>query len=560
MSDYIVTARKWRPMRFEDVAGQQHVTVTLQNAIASDRIAHAYLFSGPRGVGKTTTARLLAKAVNCLTPGDQSKECEICREITEGRSFDVLEIDGASNRGVEEIRNLRESVRYPPAKARYKVYIIDEVHMLTKEAFNALLKTLEEPPPHVMFIFATTEISKVPATILSRCQRFDFRRISIEEITKNLKTIAGSEGITIDDDALLLIARKGDGSLRDAQSLFDQVVSLCGTEITLQKILEALNIVDQDVYFRVTSLIESKDAAGIVALVNEVMERGHDIREFLTGLGEHFRNLLIAATTKSASVLEVSDLLRKRYEADASKFTVARLLRMIRLVQGTETAIRWSAHPRFRLEADLIQLATMPDAQEVGELVREVQQLKKKLEEGNGAARPLPVLNGPSPAATAGRVPPRPARRVPLFNRAQATPPSGNHPVAGPPGRPPTPPEGEVVARWPEVIAELRQRQRLSLASILDSSKLLGVSEGIVRIGCSNDFQASSITRGRELLSEVFHKVFNGRARIDVEISDDLHGPQTHGPENDHKPSTSPVGDHPVIQAIIKELGAEPLE
>jgi DNA polymerase III subunit gamma/tau len=561
MTEYIVTARKWRPMRFEDVAGQQHVTVTLQNAIASNRIAHAYLFSGPRGVGKTTTARLLAKAVNCLNPADHKEECDVCREITEGRSFDVLEIDGASNRGVEEIRNLRESVRYPPAKARYKVYIIDEVHMLTKEAFNALLKTLEEPPPHVMFIFATTEIQKVPATILSRCQRFDFRRISIEEIRKNLKTIAASEGITIDDDALLLIARKGDGSLRDAQSLFDQVVSLCGTDITLQKILEALNIVDQDIFFRVTSLIEGKDAAGAIALVNEVMERGYDLREFLAGLGEHLRNLLITVTTKSTTLLEVSDLHRKRYAEEASRFTVGGLLRMIRLVNGTETAIRWSAQPRFKLEADLIQLVTMPDAQEVGELVREVKQLKKKLEEGNGAARPLPVLNGPPPPASNGSLPARPARRVPLFNRTHASPPAATQPIVGSPAdRPPSPPEGEIVARWPEVIAELRQRQRLSLASILDSSKLLGASEGVVRIGCSNDFQASSITRGRELLSEVFHKVFNGRARIDVEISDDLHGPPVPGPEGERKPPASPASDHPVIQAIIKELGAEPLE
>ncbi|MDH3251361.1 MAG: DNA polymerase III subunit gamma/tau [Ignavibacteria bacterium] len=560
MTEYIVTARKWRPMRFEDVAGQQHVTVTLKNAIAANRIAHAYLFSGPRGVGKTTTARLLAKAVNCLNPSDHREECEVCREITEGRSFDVLEIDGASNRGVEEIRNLRESVRYPPAKARYKVYIIDEVHMLTKEAFNALLKTLEEPPPHVMFIFATTEIQKVPQTILSRCQRFDFRRIAIEEIKKNLKTIAATEGITIDDDALLLIARKGDGSLRDAQSLFDQVVSLCGIDITLQKILEALNIVDQDIFFRVTSLIEGKDAPGAVALVNEIMEHGYDLREFLAGLNEHFRNLLITATTKSTTLLEVSDVHRKRYAEEASRFTVSDLLRMIRFVNGTETALRWSAQPRFKLEADMIQLVTMPGSQEVGELIREVKQLKKKLDDGNGTARSVPVVNAPPPATSKSSFP-APPRRVPLFSRTHASPPGGAQSSGeGPAGRPPSPAEGEIIARWPEVIAELRQRQRLSLASILDSSKVLAASEGVVRIGCSNDFQASSITRGRELLSEVFHKVFNGRARIDVEISSDLYGPAGPDPDGGSKPSATLASDHPVIQAIIKELGAEPLE
>ena len=286
MSEYIVTARKWRPMRFEDIVGQIHVTQTLRNAIASNRLAHAYLFSGPRGVGKTTTARLLAKAVNCRSPRDANPDnsCDICREITDGTSFDVLEIDGATNRGIDEIRNLRESVRYAPAKGKYKIYIIDEVHMLTKESFNALLKTLEEPPTHVMFIFATTEIHKVPATILSRCQRFDFRRIALDEIMGNLRVIAREEGLEIDEESLLIIARKGDGSLRDAQSIFDQVVSLCGRAITHDAILQALNMVDQEVYFHMTDLVKSRDAKGALDLVENLLGQGHDMKDFLSGL------------------------------------------------------------------------------------------------------------------------------------------------------------------------------------------------------------------------------------------------------------------------------------
>jgi DNA polymerase-3 subunit gamma/tau len=250
-------------MVFEDVVGQAHVTTTLRNAIANNRLSHAYIFSGPRGVGKTTTARILAKAINCLHPEkdkNPDNECELCKEITEGRSVNVFEIDGASNRGIDEIRNLREAVRYGPAKGKYKVYIIDEVHMLTKEAFNALLKTLEEPPPYILFIFATTEVHKVPATILSRCQRFDFKRNTIEEITGRLSFIAKEEKIKISEDALLLIAKKADGSMRDGQSIFDQIVAFCGEAIGAKQIREALNIVDQELFFRTTDIIKKKDA------------------------------------------------------------------------------------------------------------------------------------------------------------------------------------------------------------------------------------------------------------------------------------------------------------
>ena len=471
MSEYIVTARKWRPLKFEDVVGQSHVTVTLRNAIETKRLAHAYLFSGPRGVGKTTTARLLAKVVNCSSPvnNNPDNECEICSEINEARSFDVLEIDGASNRGVDEIRNLRESVRYAPSRGKYKVYIIDEVHMLTKEAFNALLKTLEEPPSHILFIFATTEIHKVPTTIISRCQRFDFRRITVGEIMANLKSIATEEEIDIDSDALLLIAKKGDGSLRDSQSIFDQMVSLCGKHITYAQIVEALNIVDQDFYFRVTDLIKTRNTKGGLELIDEIIGRGFDIKEFLGGLTEHLRNILIAKTTDSTVLIETSDVYKKRYVEEATFFGLADILRLQRLLNGTEVAIRWNAQPRFKLEADFVQMISMHRAPEVGELVRRIEALKKK-------------LSGDESTIGASTREVKEARRKTGTQEALDRGESMDHDSSSSNGgllssressvgHPSSLMEDELASRWPEFINEVR-RHRISLGSVLESVTL----------------------------------------------------------------------------------------
>ena len=532
MSEYVVTARKWRPMRFEDVVGQAHITTTLRNAIATKRIAHAYLFGGSRGVGKTTTARLLAKAVNCSAPVDQNPDntCDSCLEITEGRSFDVLEIDGASNRGIEEIRNLRESVRYAPSRGAYRVYVIDEVHMLTKEAFNALLKTLEEPPSHVLFIFATTEINKVPATILSRCQRFDFRRIRTEEIAGNLRAIARAEGLTVDDDALHLVARRGDGSLRDAQSVFDQVIALCGTTVTRAKIVEALNLVDQEVYFRMTDLIKAGDTKGGLALVDDIMTGGHDLREFLAGLTEHFRNLLVAKTTGATHLIEAADVYRERYAAEAESFSVADLLRLQRLIAGTDSALRWTTQPRFRLEADVVQMITLPGARDVGDLIERLDEIAGRQGASSGQA---PPPRGGTPGGAASR--PAPAR-------GPALPPA---PAGGP---------GELSSRWNEFLGEVRSR-KISLWPALENAALLGVAGGIVRLGVADDFQASLILKNRDLLGEIFQQLLNVRLGVRPEVTGEA---EKNAPA---KAAGAPGAgeDHPVIAAMKRELGAEPI-
>lgn len=556
MGDYIVTARKWRPTKFEDVAGQRHVTQTLQNAIASGRIAHAYLFSGPRGVGKTTTARLLARAVNCLAPPDPGGECDMCRDFVAGRSFDIIEFDAASTRGIDQIRDLRDAVRVPPVRGRYKVYVIDEVHMLTKEAFNALLKTLEEPPPHALFVLATTEASKVPATILSRCQRFDFRRIGVSDIADNLRTIAEAEGITVDDGALHLLARKADGSLRDAQSLFDQGISLCGNHVREEELRRALHLLDPEMYFRVTDLVRTHDAAGALALVEELVRQGYDLREFLLGLAEHLRNLLVVRVSGGSGMLDVAEPYRKRYEQEAPGAASADLLRMIRLVGATENALRWAAQPRFRLETDMVQLVTMPPAADVRDLLARVEELKKKLDDG--PAR-VPIVSAPGvPRPFPPPIPSAPPRRIPVVPRTSVAT-SAPAQAPGPQESPPFPSANgaEVAARWHEVIMELRARQKVSLASILETSRLLGVSGGAVRIACANDFQSSAIQRHRTVLTEVLQHLFNARVRVEVEVSA---GPEAAGPgSGTPQPAPPDEEEHPVIRALKRELGAEPL-
>lgn len=379
-------------MRFDDVAGQGHITRTLKNAIASGRLAHAFLFTGQRGCGKTTVARILAKAINCPNASKNGYEpdntCEICRAITEGRSMDVSEIDGASNNSVDNIRELRDNVKYPPLQGTYKVVIIDEVHMLSNAAFNALLKTLEEPPSYLIFIFATTEVQKVLPTILSRTQRYDFRRIQLDEITALLRKIADADGIAIADDALLLIAKKADGSARDAESIFDQVVAYTGTTVDTSKLREALNLIDLDFYFEVTEAIAAKDSKRAFELSGEIISRGYDVEEFFSGLLEHFRNLLTITITNSTKLLEVSKLHQERYANHAKEFSEGDLLRLIRLGQQAYERLQTTHDPRIVLEVTLVEMMLIERAIELSELLNEVRSLRGLPRNGNHTPPP----------------------------------------------------------------------------------------------------------------------------------------------------------------------------
>lgn len=369
--EYQVTARKWRPQRFDDVVGQEHITATLKNAIKSGRIAHAFLFTGPRGVGKTSTARILAKVLNCENPIDfePCNECSMCKLINDSQLMDIIEIDGASNRGIDEIRTLRENVKYPPTRAKYKIYIIDEVHMLTKESFNAFLKTLEEPPAHAIFIFATTDIHKVPLTIISRCQRFDFRRIQLDVIKEQLKKIALEENISIDDKTLTLIAKKSDGALRDAQSLFDQVVSFSGGKIDTETVSQMLNLIDEELYFDISDAILRKNFAIVFDTTEKIYQNGWDFIDFTDGLLEHFRNILSVVLTQRTDLIETADVYRKKYTTYIDAFTKGDLLRILNYLTKLQQDLRFSNNQKLRIEIALTHLIGLEKTATISEII-----------------------------------------------------------------------------------------------------------------------------------------------------------------------------------------------
>ena len=362
MENYIVSARKYRPSTFESVVGQRALTTTLKNAIATQKLAHAYLFCGPRGVGKTTCARIFAKTINCMTPtadGEACNQCESCVAFNEQRSYNIHELDAASNNSVDDIRQLVEQVRIPPQIGKYKVYIIDEVHMLSASAFNAFLKTLEEPPRHAIFILATTEKHKILPTILSRCQIYDFNRISVEDTVNHLAYVASKEGITAEPEALNVIAMKADGGMRDALSIFDQVVSFTGGNITYKSVIDNLNVLDYEYYFRLTDCFLENKVSDALLLFNDILNKGFDGSHFITGLSSHFRDLLVGKDPVTLPLLEVGASIRQRYQEQAQKCPLPFLYRAMKLCNECDLNYRISKNKRLLVELTLIQVAQL---------------------------------------------------------------------------------------------------------------------------------------------------------------------------------------------------------
>lgn len=371
MSDqYRALTRTYRPVHFEDIVAQEHVSDTLKNAIAGNRLSHAYLFCGPRGVGKTTMARVLARAINDI---DDQVDGEAL-----SNTLNIIEIDAASNNKVDDVHRIRETVRIPPQNGRYKIYIVDEVHMLSKQAFNALLKTLEEPPPHAIFIFATTEPHKVLPTILSRCQRFDFRRIKVEEIVERLRLISQKEGLSVDNESLHLIARKADGALRDALGLMDQAIAFCGTTITYDALKRALNAIGLDRMFELMKFVVKQDADGGMQLIAHMLQEGYDLQEFLVELTEHLRNLYLARGGTNLSLIEATDETRKLYADEASHFSAEDILRMLHIVSEAQFKIRDAHQPRIFFEITILKLIHLERIQGLKALMEEIQAIKEQ--------------------------------------------------------------------------------------------------------------------------------------------------------------------------------------
>lgn len=481
---YLVLARKWRPQTFSDLTGQEHVSQTLQNAIDSGRIAHAFLFTGARGVGKTSSARILAKALTCeqgMSP-EPCNVCPACKEITAGTAVDVLEIDGASNTGVDDIRELRENVKYLPSRLRYKIFIIDEVHMLSTNAFNALLKTLEEPPPHVKFIFATTEPHKVPITILSRCQRFDFRRIPLGKVVGRLRHIVDQEGITISDLALTMVARKGDGSMRDSLSVLDQVLAFCGDQVRDEEVVTLLGVVDRRLLMDATAAVFGRDTRAALGIVARVDEFGYNIRQFCGELIDHLRNLLILKAVGDATdLLDLSEAELATLRQQANDAPLEDLQRYLSILLRADGELAGTSFPRLVLEMALVRMATLAPSVPVDELL---DRLKKIEEEGGvGVAdsraqwRPAPQASPVAPArpASTPAPPPQPVERLAAPTAPSASPPHRR-------GAQPAPEPRRTGDDWADFVVYVKGGKP-RLGSMLEQGSPLAVTAERLEIG-----------------------------------------------------------------------------
>ena len=572
MSTYKVTALKWRPQRFEDVVGQEHITLTLKNAIKNNRIAHAYIFTGPRGVGKTTTARILAKTLNCLNPknNEPCNECEMCKSILNNQSFDIIEIDGASNRGIDEIRTLRDSVKYAPTKGKYKVYIIDEVHMLTKESFNAFLKTLEEPPSHTIFIFATTDIHKVPLTIISRCQRFDFRRIQLTEIKNLLSEIADKEKIKIDDKTLTIIAKKSDGALRDAESYFDQVVSFCGNDIDSETVSKMLNLIDDEIYFTISEAVLNKNFKSVFEVTNTIYKNGWSFTDFIDGLIEHFRNIMTVVVTEKSDLVESADIYKSKYMTYSSQFSEGDMLRLLNFLNKAQQELRYSQNHKLKLEIILSHLVGLERSSTISDIFT-------KLGDTNFSSSAAEVVrestsrkndysaksNYQSESKTA-----KPLVKKNAVKEVSNEITTSKSQIAEELGANPNFNFDSIVSKWQEFVDIVSNEKRFTLGNYISDIELIDLNgnklqaalndaDGIKSFDLHKDYFDKKTQEffGKKISLHLTEQNFDGQKIKSKQISSNniVHN------EKQNKIEKDKMSDDPVINAIVNELGGKEL-
>lgn len=615
MSDhYRALTRTYRPRTFEDIVAQDHVSSTLRNAVNTGRLAHAYLFCGPRGVGKTTMARVLARVINDVQDEVDSEQL--------ASTLNIFEMDAASNNGVDDVRNLRESVRVPPQTGRYKVYIIDEVHMLTKPAWNAFLKTLEEPPPHAIFIFATTEPNKLLPTILSRVQRFDFRRIRVDEIVARVRSICDREGIEVDDDALHLIAKKADGGLRDALSMMDQAIAFCGTRITYANLMLALNTIGADIMFFTTDLIAARKAPEGMAYLHDLIMQGYDLQELLVELLEHFRNLFMAKSPASEVLIEATEGMRNRYRDQAAVFGTDDILRMMHIVAEAQLKLRDAAQPRMLFELALLKLLQLPRLDSLETLILELREARAALKTGGGnaissfqAEKPAPAikLSEPPKARPVETAPPVPPPG-PMPSRL-ATTESPAEPVAIPAPRMPAAPEiktterpvepglfalfdqpairrtepvsasihvlgqatttavdgnlalatagapkkislSDVLLRWQSFGDAVEMRHGLHLAAVIRRSQPVQLEEKRLTLQCEDDFFQHTLEEHRVAIADQLKSFFGVPVSLQFTLAERAGAPAA--AEDNYSQFQRLRNEDPRMRLLIDLLGAEP--
>jgi len=548
---YIVTARKWRPQTFADVVGQEHITTTMKNAILSNRIAHAYLFAGPRGVGKTTTARILAKVLNCLNPknGEPCNECQMCQSFANSQSLDIIEIDGASNRRIEEIRTLRESVKYAPTKGNYKVYIIDEVHMLTTESFNALLKTLEEPPEHTVFIFATTDVHKVPLTIISRCQRFDFRRIEMSVIKKLLKEIADAEKIKIDDIALTLIAKKADGALRDAQSLFDQVISFSGMDVDSNVLSKMFNLIDEEIYFNISEAILNKNFTAAFEVSQKIYENGWNYVDFTAGLIEHFRNIMTVVIRKNCDLIEEAEIFKNKYLEYIGTFSEGDLLRIFAFLNKVQWELKSSSNQKLKIEISLSHLIGLEKSSTITELLSNIDKSSPDIKK-NTVLDSSPKYSSSSKQINSAISNVRPVLKeeiiVPEIKEFVVPTLSSNTDF------------NDIISKWNNFIEQVKS-EKLFFASVLLNSNPVEFNNHQLHLEVEHPEDGDIINDNKAYLDKKTKEIFG--QKIEMKISKGKKSSVTKKSVNSIPNNNSTKADEdPIANAIINELGGREIK